>query len=117
MLYQYKSANSDADAVVSANCRAVIRVLKSPLVSEVQQTFGDWATQTVRCSVCLLYWYKSTKCTRRSVTGPRRQSGTQFTCFTGTKVPILTQASRLYAGARAVEIEWTVGPLPIDDGA
>ena len=51
------------------------------------------------------------------MTGPHRQSGNQFTFFTSTKVQILTQTSRLYAGARAVEIEWTVGPLPIDDGA
>ena len=54
--------------------------------------------QYSRCSVCLLYWYKSTN------TGAARRVNilgvwtavcdsavTQFTCFTGTKVQVLTQ--------------------------
>jgi len=65
----HTSPDGQTAKCVSANCKAVIRVLQSPLVSEVQQVFSDWATQTVR----------------------------------------------LYAGAKHLEIEWTVGPVPIDD--
>jgi hypothetical protein len=38
-------------------------------------------------SVYLLYWYKSTNTDAAAV---RRLPGTSFTCFTGTKVQILT---------------------------
>jgi hypothetical protein len=66
----HTSPDGQSAKCVSANCQATMRVLKSPLVSEVQQVFSDWATQTVR----------------------------------------------LYAGAKSVEIEWTVGPVPVEDG-
>jgi hypothetical protein len=44
----------------------------------------------------LLYWYKSTNTDAEGVSGlaqvaRRCRFGTQFTCFTGTKVQILTQ--------------------------
>jgi hypothetical protein len=52
-----------------------------------------------RCSVYLLYWYKSTNTDvlrlrlRQLQYRPKRQlTGTQFTCFTGTKVRILTHS-------------------------
>ncbi len=54
-----------------------------------------------RCSVYWLYWYKSTntdadggaRCALSAATVRRRSFSVhaQFTCFTGTKVPILTQ--------------------------
>jgi len=44
----HTSADGQSAACVSTNCRAVIKVLRSALVSEVQQVFADWATQTVR---------------------------------------------------------------------
>ena len=66
----HTSPDGQSATCVSGDCRAKLDVLISPLVSEVQQVFADWATQTVR----------------------------------------------LYAGAKSVEIEWTVGPVPIDDG-
>lgn len=66
----HTSPDGQSAKCVSGNCQAVIHVLKSPLVSEVQQVFSNWATQTVR----------------------------------------------LYTGAKSVEIEWTVGPVPVEDG-
>ncbi|MGB1598329.1 MAG: glycoside hydrolase family 38 C-terminal domain-containing protein, partial [Promethearchaeia archaeon] len=72
--YIFRPNNTAADggdaACVNADCRATLRVLKTQLVSEVEQVFSPWATQTVR----------------------------------------------LYAGARHVEVEWTIGPVPIQDG-
>ena len=72
--YIFRPNNTAADggdaACVNADCRATLRVLKSQLVSEVEQVFSPWATQTVR----------------------------------------------LYSGARHVEVEWTIGPVPIQDG-
>jgi hypothetical protein len=54
---------------------------------------------SARYSVYLLYWYKSTKV--RSILTARGSSqapGTQFTCFTGTKVQILTHEALLARG-------------------
>jgi hypothetical protein len=50
--------------------------------------------QMWRYSVYLLYWYKSTNtdaAARRRLPRTFNCGGTQFTCFTGTKVQILTQ--------------------------
>ena len=44
-----------------------------------------------RCSVYLLYRYNSTNTDAEGAFSVRRLPGTQFTCFTGTKVQILTQ--------------------------
>ena len=59
-----------------------------------------------RCEVYLLYWYKSTN-TDRPLNQQRRappracNTGAQFTCFTSTKVQILTQKTFLAARRRA----------------
>jgi len=66
----HTSPDGQSAKCVSADCGASLRVLKAPVVQQVEQIFSAWATQTVR----------------------------------------------LYQGAKSVEIEWTVGPIPVDDG-
>jgi alpha-mannosidase len=66
----HTSPDGQSAKCVSADCGASLRVLKAPVVQQVEQTFSAWATQTVR----------------------------------------------LYQGAKSVEIEWTVGPIPVEDG-
>ena len=66
----HTSPDGQTAKCVSADCSVSLRVLKSPVVQQVEQVFSEWATQTVR----------------------------------------------LNAGAKSLEIEWTVGPIPIEDG-
>jgi hypothetical protein len=48
-------------------------------------------THMSRYSVCLLYWYTSTNTDAEGPSAHHTCLGTQFTCFTGTKVQIMTQ--------------------------
>jgi len=60
---------SNARCVGGGGCHAKLSILRTPLVEEAVQVFGDWVTQTVR----------------------------------------------VYANSGEVEIEWTVGSIPIED--
>ena len=69
------------------SCRGVCLALPSPQASSCASTRSVYLLYWY--SVYLLYWYRSTNA---DVTQAAPPQGTQFTCFTGTEVQMLTSS-------------------------
>ncbi len=97
LFYWYKRTNTDASGASNEGVVSSVANLLSILVSMAQEAKPVLSLLAFLVQKC---WYKSA--VDSCVNGARGKAGTQFTCFTGTKVQILTPSElRAVAGVFA----------------
>jgi len=97
LFYWYKRTNTDASGASNEGVVSSVANLLSILVSMAQEAKPVLSLLALLVQKC---WYKSA--VDSCVNGARGEAGTQVTCFTGTKVQILTPSElRAVAGVFA----------------